>query len=76
MLDENLTHVHYTKCSGGSDLPLFLPTTNNSYGEVMRQYVEKVFRLGAKGVFHVRDMSHGLRFAYLTSDVSLITRAS
>ena len=75
MLDENLTHVHYTKCSGGSDLPLFLPTTNNSYGEVMRQYVEKVFRLGAKGVFHVRE-SRGLRFAYLTSDVSLITHAS
>ena len=45
-------HVHYAKCARGASLPLFYPTHTNAYGDVMRRYVEKVFSLGAKGVFH------------------------
>lgn len=45
-------HVHYANCAKGASLPLFYPTRTNSYGGVMRSYVEKVFALGAKGIFH------------------------
>lgn len=52
VLDSSLQQVHYSTCATGADLPLFLPTDSNGYGNVMRTYVEKVFSLGASGVFH------------------------
>jgi hypothetical protein len=44
--------VHYATCAKGASLPLFYPTHKNAYGDVMRRYVEKVFTLGFKGIFH------------------------
>ena len=54
VLDSHLQQVHYSTCAAGADLPLFVPTASNTYGNVMREYVEKAFSLGAAGVFHVR----------------------
>ena len=44
--------MHYATCAKGASLPLFFPTQTNSYGELMRRYVEKAFSLGFKGIFH------------------------
>jgi hypothetical protein len=73
VLDVNMSHVHYSHCAAGMDLPLFFPTTNNSYGEVMRQYIEKVFSLGAEGVFHDEFGQSSVSYTYGSSDgVSVI----
>lgn len=45
--------VYYKTCPpNGGDLPLFVPTADNGYGEVMRQFVKQAFQLGFRGVFH------------------------
>ena len=44
--------VHYAKCAKGASLPIFYPTHKNAYGDVMRRYVEKAFKLGFTGIFH------------------------
>ena len=65
VMDANMSEVYYTKCAGGSDLPLFIPTASNSYGEVMREYVAKVFRLGAQGVYGPLDYRTAVRTLFL-----------
>ena len=64
VLDEHGSQVLYRPCQAKykkyanttaafqGEMPLFFGTTGNSYGNVLRRYVDKIFALGVDGVFH------------------------
>ena len=65
ILDQDLRQQVYLTCHKGNttwknatwkpspaELPLFYGTLKNSYGKVLEDYVNKIFRLGFAGVYH------------------------
>ena len=52
-VDENGVQQVYRRCAAGTDRPLFIPTTTNSYGKMLAGYVPlamDTYSLG--GIYH------------------------
>jgi hypothetical protein len=50
--DASGKQVYYSSCSGKMIYPLFYATPSNSYGKVLDQVVDKIFSMGADGIYH------------------------
>jgi hypothetical protein len=49
-------------------MPLFFGTTTNSYGRMLKQYVDKIFALGLDGVYHDGYAYSAVTYTYGTWD--------
>ena len=80
VLDEDGKQVLYRPCSAKDkqfenltaavqgQMPLFFGTTTNSYGKMIKQYVDKVFALGFDGVYHDGYAYSAVTYTYGTWD--------
>jgi hypothetical protein len=81
ILDQDLRQQVYLTCHKGNttwknatwkpspaELPLFYGTLKNSYGKVLEDYVNKIFRLGFAGVYHDEYGESNTAYTYSPKD--------
>jgi hypothetical protein len=80
VLDVHGKQVLYRPCSGADvkyanltaarqgELPMFFGTVSNSYGPIIRRYIDKIFALGVNGVYHDEYGYSLVAFTYGTWD--------